>query len=180
MTTEVPHSRRWRPTLWAVVATAFFVRLWNLGTFSPWLDEFVTLRFARLPFSRLLRACAGDAENVPLYAIVTHLGTRTGLADPWIRMPFILFGTAGIAALMLWVRKRLGPTAALAAGVMAALAPFHVRYSQEMRAYPLLQENPPPVRIFLQVEFSQKLLGLSDLSCQPKRTIRIFSVLSSG
>ena len=138
LTTEVPHSRRWRPTLWAVVATAFFVRLWNLGTFSPWLDEFVTLRFARLPFFRLLMACGGDAENVPLYAIVTHLGTRAGLADPWIRMPFILFGTAGIAALMLWVRQRLGTTAALAAGLVATLSPFHVRYSQEMRAYPLL------------------------------------------
>ncbi len=138
MTVEATGSWRWRSALWAIVTSAFIVRVWNLGTFSPWLDEFVTLRFAQLPFDRLLRACAGDAENVPLYAIVAHLGTQAGLVEPWIRLPFILCGTAGVAVLILWVRQRLGMTAALVAGLVAALSPFHVRYSQEMRAYPLL------------------------------------------
>ncbi len=131
-------ERRWGFALFVIVGSAFVIRLWNLGTFSLWLDEFVTLRFAALPFDRLLAACAGDAENVPLYAIVAFLGTRAGLAEPWIRLPFIIFGTAGIAVLMLWVRERLGTTAALTAGTFAALSPFHVRFSQEMRAYPIL------------------------------------------
>ncbi len=131
-------ERRWGLALFVIVGIAFVIRLWNLGTFSLWLDEVVTLRFAALPFDRLLGACAGDAENVPLYAVVAFLGTRAGLAEPWIRLPFIIFGTAGIAVLMLWVRERLGTTAAVAAGAFAALSPFHVRYSQEMRAYSIL------------------------------------------
>ncbi len=131
-------DRRWGLALFAIVGIAFVIRLWNLGTFSLWLDEVVTLRFAALPFDRLLTACAGDAENVPFYAIVAFLGTRAGLAEPWIRLPFMIFGTAGIAVLMLWVRERLGTTAAVAAGAFAALSPFHVRFSQEMRAYSIL------------------------------------------
>ncbi|MFV2073586.1 MAG: glycosyltransferase family 39 protein [Thermoanaerobaculales bacterium] len=128
----------WRRALWVVVGTAFVVRLWNLGSFSLWLDEVVTLRFASLPLAELLGACAGDAENVPLYAIIAFLASRAGLAEPWIRIPFIVLGTAGVAVLMLWVRERLGTTAGFVAGVFAAVSPFHVRYSQEMRAYPIL------------------------------------------
>ncbi len=135
---SLQEERRWGLALLAIVGIAFVIRLWNLGTFSLWLDEVVTLRFAALPFDRLLGACAGDAENVPLYAVVAFLGTRAGLTEPWIRLPFIIFGTAGIAVLMLWVRERLGTTAAVAAGAFAALSPFHVRYSQEMRAYSIL------------------------------------------
>ncbi|MCD4750634.1 MAG: glycosyltransferase family 39 protein [Thermoanaerobaculales bacterium] len=129
---------RWGSALAAIVGITFLIRLWNLGTFSLWLDEVITLRFAALPFDRLLAACAGDAENVPLYAVVAFLASRAGLAEPWIRMPYIVFGTAGVAVLMFWVRERLGTTAALTAGAFAALSPFHVRFSQEMRAYSIL------------------------------------------
>ncbi len=80
-------ERRWGFALFAIVSIAFVIRLWNLGTFSLWLDEVVTLRFAGLPFDRLLAACAGDAENVPLYAVVAFLGTRAGLTEPWIPTP---------------------------------------------------------------------------------------------
>ena len=55
---SLQEERRWNIALGTIIGIAFVIRLWNLGAFSLWLDEFVTLRFAALPFDRLLAACA--------------------------------------------------------------------------------------------------------------------------
>ena len=117
---------------------AAFLRVCNLGTFSLWLDEVFTMRVASKPLLDTLAACAADAENVPFYAVVTNLGLRAGLDDPWIRLIPITAALVSIAFLAVWTDRHFGRSVALLTAAFCALSSFHVRYSQELRAYPYL------------------------------------------
>ena len=121
-----------------IAAVAAFLRVCNLGTFSLWLDEVFTMRVASKPLLDTLAACAADAENVPLYAVVTNLGLQVGLDDPWIRLIPITAALASIALLAVWTDRHFGRSVALLTAAFCALSSFHVRYSQELRAYPYL------------------------------------------
>lgn len=122
----------------AIGGVAIFLRLFNIGTFSLWLDEVFTMQVASLPLLDTLRACAEDAENVPVYAVVANLGLRAGLDDPWIRVLPIAAGLASIGLLAVWTRRHFDRRTALLVAAFCALSTFHVRYSQELRAYPYL------------------------------------------
>lgn len=117
---------------------AAFLRICNLGTFSLWLDEVFTMRVASKPLVETLAACAADAENVPVYAVITNLGLQAGLDDPWIRLIPITAALASIALLAVWTHRHLGRNIALLTAAFCALSSFHIRYSQELRAYPYL------------------------------------------
>jgi hypothetical protein len=122
----------------AIVFVGLLLRVCNLGTFSLWLDEVLTMNFAALPLPKALAASASDAENVPVYIVVTHLARRIGLDEPWIRLPSILAGLVSIILLMVWTRRHFGASVGLLTGAFCAMSPFHIRYSQELRAYPYL------------------------------------------
>lgn len=117
---------------------ALVLRVCNLGTFSLWLDEVFTMTVASLPLADTLAACAADAENVPMYAVIANLGLRIGLNEPWIRLLPVAAGVASIALLAVWTRRHFDRGTALATAAFCALSTFHIRYSQELRAYPFL------------------------------------------
>lgn len=117
---------------------ALFLRVCNLGTFSLWLDEVFTMTVASLPLADTLAACAEDAENVPMYAVIANLGLRVGLTEPWIRLLPVAAGMASIGLLAVWTRRHFDRGTALATAAFCALSTFHIRYSQELRAYPYL------------------------------------------
>ena len=133
-----PRHIPWWGALAAILAVAALVRLCNLGTFSLDLDEVFTMTRAVLPFSAMMAESARDADNVPLYLVITSLSLAAGLVDPWIRLIPIAAGLASIVAWAWWARRHFGdPTGLLLAGSLA-LSTFHLRYSQELRAYPYL------------------------------------------
>jgi hypothetical protein len=119
-------------------AIAVFLRICNIGTFSLWLDEVFTMRVASQPLLTTLARCAEDAENVPVYAVVANLGLKAGLDDPWIRLLPIAAGLASIVLLAGWTRRHFGAATTWLAAAFCVFSPFHVRYSQELRAYPYL------------------------------------------
>ncbi len=129
---------RWWWTLAAIVAVAAWVRLCNLGSFSLALDEVFTMGRAVLPLGDLITAGANDPENMPLYLFITKLSLWLGLTDPWIRLFPVAAGLASIVIWALWTRAHFGPSVGLLLGGMLAISTFHIRYSQELRAYPYL------------------------------------------
>ena len=131
-------SRTWWWTLFAIVLVAAVLRVWNLGTFSLWLDEVFTMTAADQPLAATLATCAQDAENVPLYAVIANLGLKLGGDETTLRATPIAAGLVSIVLLAVWTRPHFGPQLALLAAGFAALSPFHIRYSQELRAYPYL------------------------------------------
>ena len=128
----------WWGALTAILAVAALVRLCSLGTFSLDLDEVLTMTRAVLPFPEMIAACAKDPDNVPLYLVFTSLSLAAGLAEPWFRLPPIAAGLASIVAWAWWTRRHFGDAASLLLAGFLALSTFHVRYSQELRAYPYL------------------------------------------
>jgi hypothetical protein len=141
-TTEAVSTGSGQIPAWVVVsvigAVAVFTRVCNVGSFSLWRDEIFTMRVSSLPLLETLAACAADADNVPLYAVIANLCLRIGLDDPWIRLVPIAAGLASIGLLAVWVERHFGRTAALLTAAFSALSPFHIRFSQELRAYPYL------------------------------------------
>lgn len=93
---------------------------------------------AILPFKEMFAAAANDPENVPVYIYITGLSLRMGLIDPWYRLLPIAAGLASIPVWAIWTRIQFGSRISLLVAGLFALSTFHVRYSQELRAYPYL------------------------------------------
>lgn len=121
-----------------VVAVAVALRLCNLGTFSMWLDEVSITQRAQGTFAETVSRCVGNAEHPPLSALVMSLGNCLGLSEHGQRLVPVALGIATLLLLMGWVAARFGATAALFVGLLGALSPIHIRYSQELRPYPYL------------------------------------------
>lgn len=138
MTASRPRHIPWWGALTAILAVAALVRLCNLGTFSLDLDEVLTMTRAVLPFPEMIAACAKDPDNVPLYLVLTSLSLAAGLVEPWFRLPPIAAGLASIVAWSWWSRRHFGESTSLLLAGFLALSTFHLRYSQELRAYPYL------------------------------------------
>jgi len=120
------------------VAAAAILRLCNLGTFSLGLDEGFTMTRAVRPFSEMIEACKAAADTPPLYLVIAYCSHRLGLVDPWLRLVPIAAGLASIVVWSWWARRHFGCTASLLLAGFMALSTYHVRYSQELRAYPYL------------------------------------------
>ncbi len=134
----VSRRRRFHIALAAIVGVAALIRVSNLGTFSAWLDEILTLRLLDLAPGEVVHRLSEDAENSPLCVAVLWIFRRLGLDETSLRLVPIAAGLASIVLLAIWIRSRVGRDVALIAGAVCALSPFHVRYSQELRPYPFL------------------------------------------
>ena len=117
-----------------IVALAAVLRLEGLGRDGLWFDETVSLGYARQPLSY-----PGHWNNgMALFHTVLHGWIRiAGESEAALRFPSAVFGIAAVALLIALVRRVNGWTAALAAGLIFALAWRHVYYSQEARGYSL-------------------------------------------
>lgn len=121
----------------ALVAAALLLRLYQLGAQPLWYDEVFSWIIASSPdfWAELTR------ENSPplYYLLLRGVLGLLGHGELQVRLLSALLGAGFVAACMVAAR-RLGssPGGALAAGAFAALAPYHVYYSQEGRAYALL------------------------------------------
>jgi uncharacterized membrane protein len=112
---------------------ALAVRVIGVGSDSLWTDEFYTLAVARE--AKMLTTGVPVDQHPPLYYLLMQGVVSVGSSEFWLRLPSILFGTAGIV--FMWRighavgNKRLGFLAA----ALYAFAPLLVWYSREARMY---------------------------------------------
>lgn len=120
----------------AILLVALLLRVYGLGVHEFWLDE--TFSFHDATAVHWL-ADLRLRDMPPLYTVLLHgwLGIA-GTDEGALRLLSALFGTLAVAATMWLAREMGGPRAAVPAGVVTALAPMHVYYSQEARPYALL------------------------------------------
>ncbi|VVQ21955.1 hypothetical protein PS925_05050 [Pseudomonas fluorescens] len=124
--------------LWPILALAAFVRFYDLTAVAIWGDEGSSLLLARYPLSEIWQHAAFDVHP-PLYFMLLHGWVE--LFGDGILAVRALSALAGIAAVGLgvWLVDRLATRrAAFIAGLLLALLPTAVRYSQEVRMYALL------------------------------------------
>lgn len=139
-------QRPWgRRNNWLVMGVAIMARLPGLASKPLWYDEaFAVLFSATGPKAMAygtLAAQAGVAADVHPLGYYTLLWAWTGLFGDrpvTVRLLSVLLGLAAVAVGMSLARELLGHRVALATGLMLAVSPFAVHYSQEVRMYALM------------------------------------------
>jgi mannosyltransferase len=120
------------PLLAGLTLFAAVLRFYNLGEWSFWLDEVITVNasafVADWPLTRL-----------PLYLVLTRATLELFGTGEWsARFAPALIGVLTIPALYFPTRRLLGPAVALMAAALLAIAPWHLFWSQNARFYVLL------------------------------------------
>ncbi len=115
----------------AILLAALLLRVHGLGVHEFWLDE--TFSFHDATAAHWL-ADLPRRDMPPLYTVLLHawIGSA-GTGEAGLRLLSAILGTLSVAATMWAAREIGGPRASVPAGLVAALAPMHVYYSQEAR-----------------------------------------------
>jgi uncharacterized membrane protein len=131
-----------RLLLLLALAMAFGLRLYRLGAESLWYDESVSVFLARQSIPGLVAHTAGDIHP-PGYYFLLHLWQlattpRVGHGLEFVfTWPSLWFGVVTVALLYAIARRLFGVPVALMAAWVAAVNPFQIWYSQEVRMYTL-------------------------------------------
>jgi uncharacterized membrane protein len=132
------HTHWWDTRVWTVglLIVALALRLYHLDTQEVWADAAFAFRLATSsdwPHA-LLRE-----SNPPLYFILLWAWTGVcGITEVGIRSLSAVIGTLSVAAIIWTGRVFFTPAVGLWAGAFVAIAPMHIYYSQEARAYALV------------------------------------------
>jgi hypothetical protein len=113
------------------------VRLFRLDHFSYGLDEILQAFWISGDWRFLWKSIRFDAVHPPLDYLLDRIVEPLSPAD-WMRklLP-VAWGLGTIAAVGALLARRAGRAAGWTAAMLLAFAPFHVRYSQELRPYSL-------------------------------------------
>ncbi len=133
------NSRAWLIALLAIVLLAFALRMAQIGQLRMWGDE----GFSVYSANRDLYAITFEGKDVdphpPLYYYLLHFYLPlAGFSELSIRFFSVFFGTATVVLIFAIGRKMFDAHVGILAAALAAIAPFGVQYSQEVRMYALV------------------------------------------
>jgi len=132
-------ARAWRR--WALVAVllvAALLRLYQLGFESLWLDEAISVMFAKLSVLEIVEVSETD-NNYPTYYLLLHYWVALfGESEFAARLLSALIGVLAVYAMFAVGIRLFGGGVRLLAALILAISPYHVAYSQEARAYNLM------------------------------------------
>jgi hypothetical protein len=113
-----------------ILCGAILIRLIGLDK-GMWLEESLSINTVSGDYQ--LR----DLRTPPLYFVLLWVWARISMNEQFLRLLSVAFGVGTVIVLMLWL-KRYSALASLIGGLLCATMPIMLRYSQEIRAYPLL------------------------------------------
>jgi len=118
---------------------ATLLRFYGLDAKSLWQDEITTLKHATSGgiLDVISNVLNKGLPAPPLHFVLIHLVSFLGDADFLLRFPSAIFGILAVAAVYNLGKALFGRTEGLLGAFLLTLSPFHVRYSQEARAYAL-------------------------------------------
>jgi len=117
----------------SIICFALIVRLLGLDK-GIWLDEYASLALA---FNDNFFQDRRIFDHPPLYFLLLRVWSYFSTSEPFLRFLSVIFGIGTIIVLIQWMR-RYGKRASVLAGLLCASLPMMLRYSQEIRQYPLL------------------------------------------
>jgi len=122
----------------ALVAGALVLRLWALSD-ALWFDEiWLVVDTIRQPLGDLVRGFESD-NNHPLYSLCAWFSVAAfGETAFALRLPAALFGAAGVAALLVFVRARFPAALVFLPVWLLVVSRHHIWFSQNARAYTAL------------------------------------------
>jgi mannosyltransferase len=122
----------------AILLLTFWVRVWDLGGASLWVDEMFTYMRAQGSLAYTLRTTLETDNHTPLYFLSTHLFPSTH--ELTLRYSAALAGVLVVAVSMFVARRFYrNPVVAFWVGLLLAVNPYAVLLSRMARPYaPLL------------------------------------------
>jgi 4-amino-4-deoxy-L-arabinose transferase-like glycosyltransferase len=115
---------------------AFALRVYRLDFQSIGGDEAYSVWRAGLPLGELFHQGRVEGVHPILHFLFLYLWfPLAGTSEYSLRFPSVFFGVLTLPPFVLLMRRLQGGTAALLAGLVAAIAPFWVYYGQEGRMY---------------------------------------------
>ena len=134
----LPHGTAKRTLPWIFLAgIALSIRLCRLDHFSYWLDEVLQTFTIRSSWHDLWGSLRRQGLHAPLDYVLLKIVEGIHPSDAVRRIPAALWGTGCVLAFGALLARRGGRPIGLACAALLALAPYHVRYSQEVRPYSL-------------------------------------------
>jgi len=118
-----------------VTFLAFLIRLAWLGRKSIWLDEVYSLGLASREVTQIIEYITHGDSTPPLYFLMLHYILPLGQTEFILRLPSAIFGALSVGACYSLGRVWAGKWTGIAGAAFLAIAPIHVWYSQEARAY---------------------------------------------
>jgi len=121
-----------------VIALGGALRLYRVDALSLWVDEGLTVLFARLPWPTLLGFGPVYSLHPPLYFALVKL---LSLVCPELmagRLLSMVAATLTLPILYLLGARLAGPRAGTLAALVLALSPLHIWYAREARPYALV------------------------------------------
>jgi 4-amino-4-deoxy-L-arabinose transferase-like glycosyltransferase len=124
----------------ALLLSTWLVRLQRLSWQPLWWDEGYSVYFATEPLPRMVALTAADIHP-PLYYTLLHYWIRLGqnVHPASLRLFSAMLGVAGILLLVTLARRLFPQQRRITwlTGLLLAVSPLHLYYSQEVRMYGL-------------------------------------------
>lgn len=121
------------PTV-CLLVFALALRLHHVEHESLWVDELLQVSFYSRPFDQIAR-CAALQQQPPLDYWIGYGMNAISSTDFSLRLPSALFGVGAVFMVTCLARKVCTLPVAYGAGVLAALFPYNIYFSQEARPY---------------------------------------------
>jgi mannosyltransferase len=118
-----------------VLLIAFAVRFHQLGAQSLWNDEGNSLRLAQHSPTDLIDAAGRDIHPPGYYLLLKAWIALAGTSEFGLRALSAFEGVLTVGVTLALGRRLFGRGAGILAGLLVALSPFAVYYSQEARMY---------------------------------------------
>jgi 4-amino-4-deoxy-L-arabinose transferase-like glycosyltransferase len=129
---------RYVQLLLALTLIGAFLRFYNLGFNSLWLDEASTYTLSVGSIPQIWEATAAGEFNPPLFYWVEHMMLVFGNNEVILRFIPALLGVLTIPLVYLAGKEFIDRNVGIIAAAAFAFSPFLIFYSQEARAYSMM------------------------------------------
>ena len=131
-------ASRYVQTLIVLMVIGIFLRFYNLGFNSLWLDEATTYNISLRSFAGIWQVTASGEFNPPLFYWIEHVMLMLGNNEIILRFIPALLGVLTIPLFYLIGKEFLDRNAGIIAATACTVSPFLIYYSQEARAYMMM------------------------------------------
>ena len=131
---EIP-DKKYYQILGFIIIVGLFLRFYNLGFNSLWLDEATTSMISSKSFGDIWQTTLAGEFNPPLFYWMEHIMLMLGNNEFILRFLPALFGVLTIPAIYFVGREFEDRNVGIIAATAFAVSPFLIVYSQEARAY---------------------------------------------
>ncbi|MFA4860796.1 glycosyltransferase family 39 protein [Methanoregula sp.] len=135
---DVLSKSRYIQLLLSLTIVGLFLRFFNLGYNSLWLDEASTHTFAIMSIPEIWEATTGGEFNPPLFYWIEHFMLVFGNNEFVLRFVPALLGVLTIPLVYYAGKEFMDRNVGIIAAAAFAFSPFLVFYSQEARAYSMM------------------------------------------